>query len=706
MGTSASTRNIALPFRVLKRIPVPHPVRILTSRSFKGSVALDDIDRHLLPQARIHKQAGRVVVLSGADLQTILDFLRAGGRQTFITGSKYENQVKRVIDPIREALEKSQELHLMQQVALYAGRGAVRATFLESGELDEEAFAAHLLKYGISGQDIPIIESVVREVIGDYWQRYLADSQTFHNQYPQVGRWLEPEFQPRTPFEQEGEIIAAGQLAALPLIGQERLDAIELITSRLAAEHPDILTRYEFKPGGNTTIDINRRGVSKALAIRVELARLGIPLVAARDAAKALEEVQHTVIFGGDEVSRRLNPATAEPVEGNDLSAFQVPNAFVLATNVDARGIPLETGRVAHIGSGPPAAFAMKNYIVTHMGKDPNDMPARITTPFTRIQNRRVPQQVSDVLSSRFEGAMLAIAASRIMGFRFEKDFKSVLVDPTAYELTRLLIAGAPIIIPSGGDHETRVIPLLTALKSILQQTNDFSALQNISFYSNGGALLTSFDEKGKMDEDVFSAHRDKYAITDPAQKELIAQILGKLRTEYLQHVGVEQHRRQYEQLPIVERKSEGVQFNLLPLLYSEKGWLTELFFEELDKEGVADQFWMHEGGYALDVTKAGADKRSSLIDARRRLNLEEDSPIIYLGGEFAQITDPATGNIRRHIDMGVLGLPGLYALGINENQSQVEEIIRLGYSGIFPAGSGTPALRSWLTFFNHVLNQ
>lgn len=690
---TSPARIIVLPYVAHHRVMVPEVVRKLTAREFRGSAILDDIDNNLLPASHPHKGAGKPTILGGSNLQVLLELARGGVRQTFITGSMFEHQEPRVIDPVREALIRSGETELMEQFALYASRGGVQAIYSRNGELDKAGLEKYLRAHGILPEDIPVIEEAAHRTIANYWGKYLGNPQAFHAKYPTVGEWREPEFQIRTPCEAtQGKL--AGQLAILPFIGEELTIAIKYLKSILP---PGILERYEFNPGGKTTIDIGRKGVCKALAIKLELERLGIPLTPAKDALTSLDKATNTVLFGGDEVYMRLDEETGEPIEGNDVSATHVPNVVVLALNLSKEGL-VRSKRVYHIGSGPAAAFTFKRWIAASLGR--SEVDPNLSSPFLDNREVEVPEPVSRIIDSGFEGALLAIAASRITGFKYQKDINGILLDPAVLEITKLLRRNVPIAIVTGGDYKRRVIPILEALERILRIDNALQYLSNILLYSNGGALLSAFDKEGKRNDQIFEGHKARYAIK-PEDLKMLKSILDALREEYM--TGFEkEHFLEYNEPPSVEERSDGAQLSFLPLLRTEKGWLELGFYEKLQRAGLEGEYTLHSGGYALDVNRSGTDKKMCLVDALKRLGLPANAPVIYLGGEFQLEVDDKSGRILKGIDMQVLGLPNVFALAINENQED-ERMPNLP-SRLFRAGSGIPALAEWLKFFNRSL--
>lgn len=695
--------KLEMPCIQRREIVVPHPVRALVSRGFKGSVWINDIDRNELPANDPYWGAGKPTVLRGPELLSTLSFLRQGGKLTYVTGSTYEHQLPRVIEPIKEELTRSGELELMQSVALYSSRGAVQVTFLQNGEINEQALARHTRRYGIAAQDIPQLEEVVQEAIEKYWTRYTADESYFHELYPHIGRWMKPDCQKRAVKIGDKEIV--GQLSALPFPHNELLGAVDFIRSRLKG---DIAGRNEVNRGGRTTVDINRRGVSKELAIRTELRRLGIPLVAERNTLEDLKQVRHTVLYGGDEIQVLLDEKTSLLIEGNDAVALRIPNVFILASNASSHGIPLETGRTIHIGSGPEATHTLRRYAVTHWGRPLEEMPEKVETPFLEQKEIEVPPQVEDVVSERFNNAMLVLSTGSLVGFTAAKDLeKSVLVERVIVQICDLVKKGVPIVIIDQGDHETRVIPIYQALRRFLGVDSNLKVKRpnlRLLFYSNAGALLTAVDENGEWNRSIFEEHSERFMINTEYHG-ILEEILNGLKNEYVK-LARENHALKYSQNIVVERRSGGAQFALFPVLSVEMGWLINLFHKRLQEKGLAGKFLMHESKETLHVTRAKTDIRCTLSDALARFDLHMGSPIIYIGEDFGQSTDAKTGQDRRRFDMGALGFQGLFALGINENQDDIRRIIDAGYSGIIPAGSGRVALEKWLYFFNKSLKK
>jgi len=270
-----------------------------------------------------------------------------------------------------------------------------------------------------------------------------------------------------------------------------------------------------------------------------------------------------------------------------------------------------------------------------------------------------------------------------------------MLLDPALLEIVSLLKKGIPVVVASGGDYTTRTTPIIEALNKVLDEYNlSRAVLSNVLFYSNGGAVKTGFDKNG--DIDYHERFLNQHIIPDKHFESLI-KILNELADGYIADKGIHTaHELQYaEVLPHVEERFRKTQLSLLPLLITEKGWMTDLFIEK-ENNLFGGRYSPHLGGYALDVTQSSVNKAFVIDDASEYFGREH---VVFVGGELHFLFDVKLGKILTGIDMEIFKSKKAkieVAIAVNQDQSKIPEhpLILLG-------GSGVGAVASWLKYFN-----
>lgn len=704
----AVERTIVLPRIAHRTIVLPPALRTALMTRFQTTIVISDIDKTWLSKSDPHG-SDSISYLSGAALNNTIDLV-VGGLEglIFCTGSMFSHQEKRTIVPIVQALKQRGKISLMDsnRVALSASRGGALGLYDEKGVLDQELFELYTALYGINREDLPELEKVCRGAIADYIARYHADPAGFHRKYPNNPKFHEPVLQNRDN----------AQLALIPFPSEERENIVDYIKDHLSAA---LWRRYKFLPGGSTTIDINRVVdeahdivVSKAMAIKF------ITLTAKMNRAEIKELLQATlsgdqtiisdlpmqiyeqpganepgVLYFGDEMHLVLNRDGSSSI-GNDVSVLAVPSVQAFALNKRPESL-VRSPRVTHIGFEHRGLQNLLSYASRHLGAI--KVPDTLDTVFYEEGLAQVPEAVSSALSSGFAGAMVAVSGSLLTGHVMQKDIPDPAeVDPSIMEITKLLQKGIPVVLISGGDYKTRVVPIFNALYEALKTANNPEAIKHMAFYSNGGAIKAIYDENGNIDRQKMSDHINEHGIY-PGDVSKITDVLEALIAEYKEKVE-EEHPGLNIQMPQIDLRTSNAQVTLRPLEADLRGWAGQRFIELAEEAGLNGKYDMHMGGYAIDITRKGVDKGGSLVDALRHFGLPQNAPIIYFGGEFWHGLGEGD-EIIRGIDMEVLRLRNLFALALNDNQENVPDFDR-----IFKAGSGTLALLAWLKYINKSL--
>lgn len=680
--------HLRVPRVTYRQVLVPAPLRQLTQAGFKDSAWFADIDGNELLKCDPHGVSERdIPKLSGANLSTAISFLKLSGQIVYITGSMFAHQETRTVIPIKEELRNLGQLHLMRQVALYANRGASCGWYSEGGERDENLYKDYIGMFGIPNEYISVIQTAAEEAKDWFWTEYQKNIDQFHRLHPDYLPEGPPVFQIRDACRVDGELFGAPQLALLPFPGDNVLrEVIEFIEKRLArANQTEVLKEIAMTPGGGTTVDINRAGVSKATAfqhfiterLRISLDTIENPLV-------------HPLPYSGDETSRIILPDGQEK-RGGDTFPLAVPNCFILGFDPDSQNAIKIPGRAFYIGRGPEANLALRQWIVKNWGKEQPD--PQVTVPFMEPVETPVPQKILEAMAADFKNMLLACSGSLITGFQHEKDIKATKVDPTVLQISEHLQKGRPFLIISGGDFTSRLVPILDVIKEILENRGRPADLTNLLAFSNNGAASVQFSDSGS-ESVVIPPER----IIDSGDVEPLEKILQKILEDY---------RKKFPRalnLPILQRRifrEQVLQLTILPFDLSTRGWIQYHFGQALSGQpNFLKKYSGQFGGYSYDVGKIGNTKQTCLKEALNYFHLPEDALIIYFGGQFFSDVD-ITGETINGVDMSALKLPGVLPMALNDDQGSVPDNGR-----IIPAGSGGEALASWLEFMHNPLKK
>lgn len=680
----SSPARIIVPSVRMRNVLVPPPVRELTRRGFADSAWMADIDNNeLLPCDPHAIREDQIPRLSGANLETVVSFLQLGGKTVYITGSMFEHQEARTIVPIRQKLAELDKLYLMPQVALYANRGASCGWYQENGQRDEELYRKYVATYGLSKEIIDAVESAAQEAIGVFLARFNKERDEFLRLYPDYVPDSPPIFQIRDACQEGENILGAPQVAMLPFPGDEELGkVVQFMKQKLS---PDVLHEISMTPGGRSTVDINRAGVSKATAFEHYLrTKLQIPI----DPIDT--PMAHPVPYSGDETQRTLTADGGEK-RGGDTFPLEIPNCFVLGFDQDPQRVIQVPGRSFYVGRGPVANLALRQWIVRNWKKD--TLEPEVTVPFMEPGAVSVPDAVMEAIAGDFKNVLVATSGSLITGFLLEKDIKSTKVDPTILQIALHLILEKPFLIISNGDYTTRLRPSLDALRKVLGEKKD-EEFHHLLAFSNGGVVKVQFSDDG---EEMISVNADK--IIAPDDLNVLTDIAQQLIREYGRHFGnalsvppVLQKRKYQEQV---------LQLSILPFERRTRGWM-QMRFKELAAQAKLDPKYSGQfGGYSFDIGRASNTKPSCLEEGIRHFNLApapDKSKIIYFGGQFFSDVDVTAATVEG-VDMTTLKLANVIPIALNDDQGTVPV-----HERIVAGGSGGEAFVKWLELLHNPL--
>jgi|GEM_PF-5056469 len=697
----SSARMVPLQLRVpsvtMRLVEVPRPIRHLTAIGFRNSALVDDIDGNVLRKADPHGFDPTVTpMLFGENLSVEVRLLRQGLTRVFITGSAFGFQEKRTIDQIRQRLALTGDLKFMKQVWLYANRGASCGRYDENGKRDNAYYDEYVKRFGIPADFIAPIQTLAEELIENFWAEFQKKRDDFQRKYPGYSGDKKPVFQIRDRSQTAG----APQLAMLPFPGDEfmRENIIKVMEKRLPKE---IVGQIAMTPGGGTTIDINRTSVSKETAFRHMLEEVLHVDVDDIDAP-----MSHPVPYGGDETSRTIVPGKKE-VKGGDTFPLGVMNTFLIQTDPDPNKVIQVPGRTFYIGDGPKANLALRNWISANWerpGTDPSEN--RITVPFMKPEDVAIPEPLIEACASGFKNTIIACSGSLVTGFRQQKDIVPSIIDKTTLMVADHLRNGRPFVILTGGDYQTRVVPIIEAVRSALRNAEKHSRdLTNLLIISNGGAVITSFSgvAMGAADRPGAPACnlcQDPEEVTkvingrtiDEADRQKLTAVLSELIKGYSHAFGTE-----IDVPALQERtlKDKVLQMSLLPLDPSKRGWVDITFKQLLAKSGIDTKKYSGQfGGFTFDVGRSGNTRDNNFADVLAHFGKDHAKSILYFGGQFFSTVDVTNVTIEG-LDMPSLRVPNLFAFALNDDQDTVPS----GLQTLVRAGSGQEALARWLGF-------
>jgi FkbH-like protein len=293
-------------------------------------------------------------------LNALLDLLAQGIRIAIISGNSRSETTRRVVDPVREGLQKRGMLDDAKNMVVYANGGATKITYdIVGNEVLDNKYNEGK---GVDEEDIEIIKKVLQEALKDKlglsakeileWQRWFLERSDFPN-ITFTLPWTKKEVKEIAVVPAEN-ITAAMQgrnlamkiaspwieprdgaqisIKLLPKLPREiRMEVIKRIEEEL--ERQGRGGRLVLRTGGFASIDVNCGLVDKAVAVRDLINHFGF-----RDA--------ECIYYFGDEFREN----------GNDMPVLQVSGIHVLSATRKEEDIDSKVrDKLQWIGAGPKA---------------------------------------------------------------------------------------------------------------------------------------------------------------------------------------------------------------------------------------------------------------------------------------------------------------------------------------------------------------
>ena len=699
------TSSIRVPVITRQVIELPGILGSLRSLNWRGTACFADIDGTVMQAVNPH-EVHRPNYLCNRPLVEIANFSETA-RFGFVSAADLTSQHARVMAPILEHLRASDKIRFMANIALSSNRGAMVEVFDSKGRELTDIGRQYHKEHGIDPADYPALEEVLNRCV----DRWINDS----NYKGRIGFEVRP-IPAGFSIDQGNRKIPATGYPADFLVAQigvrpfpkgtsAREDVILMIQDQLKST--ELEDKYRFATGGGTTIDVNRAGINKQSGILWLMDYWGIPC----DPLNSLDDPRCMPVLGlGDEYEIKAD-REGRPSLGGDMSMLEIPSLLGLAVNDDPRSIANVLNfcqgtptarRIIPLGSGPAATLKFLIWAKnarTLPGTKIDDMPV------TQSREVDIPKGLADFVSAAKDEGIVVVSGSMLTGFRHGKDvMDSAQSDPTLENILALLHKGIPVVVASGGDHDTRIKPIFEALKEALARMNaanghdpiSTSVLENLLFYSNGGTIKATVSGTDiVLDEDYLQRF-----LFDKKDAGKIAKALELIAQEYNRTFGKE-HRLEYAfKKAGVDKRSYATQISLTPLLIGERGWVRQRFLEAAKTKGFP-QTEQHFGGYSMDITRKGVNKGGIIDDCLGHFAAlgQNRKRILYLGGEFYFHLDH-TGIPLSGIDMEIFRAQNRDAIdcviALTNNQDAVPD-----HPQILRGGSGVPALIQWLKFLN-----
>ncbi len=691
MGCAISSVRVPVVTKQMRHMPeiMVH----MRSLKWRGTAFFADIDGTILPSVNPH-EVHRPNYLCNRPLVEIVS-LADQARFGFVSAADMSLQNSRVIVPMIAHLRNTKNLKVMENIALSSNRGAMISVFDKKGGLLEDICRQYHKEHGIDPEDYPILENILNRCLDRWYSLSGYDGIVGFEMRP-IPQGLKPDPGNRNmiPEGYPPDFMAA-QIAIRPFPrgGSVREDMISMI--REETEASDISGKYEFTTGGSTTIDANRRGINKQSGISWLMKYWGIPI----DTLAGLENPSCMPVFGlGDEFTIRAD-RHGRPALGGDMSMLEIPNLIGLAVNNDPESITKvmhfcgdsePSRRLVYLGSGPAATTQF-----TIWANNPESTGTGIEMPVVTPQEAYINDDLAGFIASGRTDGIVVVSGSLLTGFRHGKEVMDpTKADPALEHILKILEKGVPVVVASGGDYNTRIVPIFDALQSALERMDGYNGkeafLHNMLFYSNGGTVKAAVSEQGLA---IDQAHSAPF-LFDEASVLKISKELQSIAKEYNRRFARE-HRLEYASKRAgVDVRALPSQISLTPLLMDKRGWVMERFMEASAKRRLP-QTELHFGGYSMDVTKKGVNKSTIIDDCLAHFGRFGRNRILYLGGEFSFWLDH-TGAILSGIDMEIFLTGSLdniaCAIALSNDQDTIPE-----HDKILPGGSGTGALIEWL---------
>jgi hydroxymethylpyrimidine pyrophosphatase-like HAD family hydrolase len=256
----------------------------------KGALVLD-VDDTLLARERTHG-AGQETFEESAAAALLPDLLRRGFRLCLITGHGWRQLEERLVGPIVERLRESGEEAVIENLWVYANRGATKITWDGSRHRTDKTYGeVHQLCDG----DVPALRRLLESLGAE-----------FEIDVKERGDWYREAF-PRFDFgalpamvaEREGAVLVLRPLPARIHTAPGELDVD--LRAKLHEHGLELLERanfaddYQLACSGRSSIEITRRSVSKEAAMRDLIAGLSAVCDESED------RVEESLVYVGDE---------------------------------------------------------------------------------------------------------------------------------------------------------------------------------------------------------------------------------------------------------------------------------------------------------------------------------------------------------------------------------------------------------------------
>ncbi|MBN3033375.1 MAG: hypothetical protein JW873_04700 [Candidatus Saganbacteria bacterium] len=611
-------------------------------------------------------------------LAQFVSFLERAVPIVVISGNDMEEQASRVVAPLESALKGTGLGHLLRNFTFFANKGASRYSFNPEGEWNKAAGEAHSRRHGISADDNEVIRATLESAFPDFiWEAKKGKR-------IEVRRYLGSTVQiTLKPFE----------------VQSEREKTVRGIQHSL--EEAGIAKgRYEALLSGSSSVDINRRGVDKASALRLMMEELSIP-----EESFEAREIGFPVFYFGDEFTLTAD-SKGGPVYGNDMSVLRVPNVIAFAVNLDQTQVPAHP-RLINAGAGPQATLEILRYF-SLLSEASRHLPrgARVDLPDARVplflkKEITIPEPLSRM---DFKSTAVVLRINSLLADPARESCldgnltarESYVLSPVA----RLLEKGVRVALFSG-DESGRQFEVIEKLFGLLTEK---AAVKNLLLYADGGATKTAFSNEGdnlSKESDTVYGEDKRLGGDDAAQ---LTRIAAEVVKEYRQRLEVRAKQGDREaQLYLTEAsgaervrlRSESAQLAIEKIMPEERDRLIHNINQRLaqDHADLAGKYAVRSGGFrTIEINRLSANKCSALKDLQQTAGAKE---VLYLGTEFFIRLKP-DGSIWTGNDMEVLALENLTALGLNQDQ---EEVISLKAPRIIPAGSGSTAAYAWLKY-------
>ncbi|GEM_PF-6586208 len=304
----------------------------------------------------------------------LLTLMKQGVPVAIISGNSVHEQMPRIVNPIRSALGADQSP--ISRLTLYANGGATRIDFNESGNpVRENAYNQQF--YRITDEDLKNIQSALVELGKKQfgltpeqvteWQKWYAGIKDFGPVTFELP-WTKSEGGYEAPVIPVGEM--RGMVQAPWVEDRDRVQLsikllpktpVDIRLKEVAASVKRVLgpnaDRFDYYPGGFASLDINPKGVNKAIALT--------------DLIEAFDRDPSQVFYFGDEFYRQMDEKDSKKIKklGNDVSILEVSAVRPVAVNEAANALIDDPNhRISWIGHSPQATHQTVIEIANQVG--------------------------------------------------------------------------------------------------------------------------------------------------------------------------------------------------------------------------------------------------------------------------------------------------------------------------------------------------